>query len=61
MRRKLKAKIFEVDGHQWKFAHRVGVHEAYVSHIINRRRELSPQKQAQWAKALGVKPEEIFS
>lgn len=56
----LKGKIIEVFGAQWKFAQHLGIHEAFVSRVLNQRQELSPKKRREWAKALSTQPGEIF-
>jgi hypothetical protein len=57
---KLKGKIIENYGHQWKFAAKVDMAESVVSKIINRRRELSVEDKRIWAKALKCKVSDIF-
>lgn len=60
MNRKLRLKILERFDHQVDFAIRLGVDPALVSRVIRGRQTLNPQAQKQWARALGVKPPEVF-
>jgi plasmid maintenance system antidote protein VapI len=60
MNRKLKAKIVEEFGHQWRFAHEIGCHEATVSAVIRGNRSLSADEQQRWAEALKCCPKELF-
>ena len=60
MNTKLKAKIIENCGHQWKFAAKMDVPESVVSKILNGRRELSVKDKRIWAKALKCKVSDIF-
>ena len=60
MNTKLKAKIIENYGHQWKFAAAAGVPESIVSKILNGRRELSVEDKRIWAKQLKCKVSDIF-
>jgi transcriptional regulator with XRE-family HTH domain len=57
----LKIKIIETFKSQAEFANLVNVDESLVSRIIRGRRKLDPERQAVWAKALGCKPEDIFT
>jgi plasmid maintenance system antidote protein VapI len=59
--KKLKARIFEVFGTQGDYAQQIGEDETLVSKIICGRRTLSSEKKKKWAKALGRKPQDIFS
>jgi len=59
MNRKLKAKIIENHGSQWRFAHALGIHESEVSKIIRGKGTLSPDERRKWAHALQVK-EDFF-
>lgn len=58
MNLKLKAAIVGKFGTQGGFADALGVHESYVSQVLNGRRELSLEKQDEWADLLGVTSEE---
>ena len=58
---KLKLKIIEKYGGQWRFAAAVGEHESTVSKIIRGQKDLPENKRSIWSKALGCKPEEIFN
>ena len=60
MNTKLKAKIIENYGHQWRFAAAADVPESLVSKILNGRRELSAENKRIWAKALKCKVSDIF-
>lgn len=60
MNLKLKAKIIEKYGGQWKFAPKVGEHESAVSKIVRGRKHLSQEKKEKWAKVLDCDVEEIF-
>lgn len=56
----LKNLIILKFGRQADFAYTMGEHETAVSAVIRRRRKLSPEKKAAWAKALGVQVGEVF-
>ncbi len=56
----LKMAIIRKFGTQADFAQAVSEREATVSRIVRGRRKLPTEKQAVWAKALGVKRKEIF-
>ncbi len=58
---KLKLKIIEKFGGQWRFAQAVNEHECIVSKIVRNRKELSHEKKLTWAKVLGCRVGEIFS
>ena len=58
---RLKARIFEVFGTQGDYAQEIGEDETLVSKVICGRRTLSFEKQKEWAKPLGRKPQDIFS
>lgn len=58
---KLKARMTEIYGGQWRFAQAAGEHESVVSKVIRGRRELSPEKRRHWAELLKCKPREIFT
>jgi hypothetical protein len=60
MNRKLKSKIVEKYGSQVRFAFENNENEALVSKVIHGWRELDPEKQYQWAKALNSTPKELF-
>ena len=60
MNMKLKAKIIEHYGHQWRFAAAAGVPESLVSKILNGRFELSDENKRIWAKFLKCKASDIF-
>ncbi|MFH0812842.1 MAG: DUF739 family protein, partial [Pseudomonadota bacterium] len=58
---KLRGKIIEVFGHQWRFAQFLGIPEAEVSRVVNQRKAISQKRKREWAKALNVQPGEIFN
>jgi DNA-binding transcriptional regulator YdaS (Cro superfamily) len=60
MNKNLKAAIIMKYGCQADFALAVGVDEPNVSRVVRGRRQLSPEQQKQWAKALDCKPMDIF-
>jgi plasmid maintenance system antidote protein VapI len=60
MNKKLKAKIIEEFGHQWRFAHEIGCHEAMVSAVIRGNRHLSTEERQRWAQVLDCPVKEIF-
>lgn len=57
---KLRLKIVEKFRSQIGFAYEIGEDETMVSRIVNGWRPLSPEKQREWAKALGCKVKDIF-
>ena len=57
---RLKLKIIEYYGGQWRFAAAVDEHESAVSKVVRYQRALSDEKKRIWAKALRCKPEQIF-
>lgn len=59
-KRKLRARMIEIYGGQWRFANAINEHESMVSKILLGRRELSPEKRKVWAKALDIKESEIL-
>ena len=61
MNKKLKAKIIEKYGTQADFAQTIKTDETIISRIIRGRRTLDPDKQFEWAQALGCKLKEIFA
>jgi plasmid maintenance system antidote protein VapI len=61
MNLKLKAKIVEKYGTQADFAQVIDIDDTLISKIIRGRRKLDPDKQFEWAKALGCKPKDIFA
>lgn len=58
---KLRLKIVEKFRSQTRFAYELGEEEAVVSRVVNGWRKLSPEKQAQWARALGCAVADIFT
>jgi plasmid maintenance system antidote protein VapI len=60
MNLKLKGKIIEKFGTQWKFAHSLGTHEHVVSQVIQGKRSLTVEDQKRWAEKLGDKEERLF-
>ena len=58
---KLKAKIVEKYGTQADFAPVINTDESLISKIIRGRRKLDTKMQFVWAKALGCRPEDIFT
>lgn len=60
MNRKLKAKIIEKYGSQFKFAQVINEHESNVSRVVRNRRKLAPEAEKRWAKKLGCKPQDVF-
>jgi plasmid maintenance system antidote protein VapI len=60
MNKILKAKIVERYGTQADFAEAIDTDETIISRIIRGRRQLDPDKQSIWAKALGCKTKDIF-
>jgi len=61
MNKSLKLKIIEKFDTQADFAQVVNEDESIISRVIRGRRELNPEKQRAWARALKCKPEEIFA
>ncbi len=61
MNLKLKAKIVEKYGTQADFAPVINTDESLISKIIRGRRKLDTEMQFVWAKALGCRPEDIFT
>ena len=60
MNRKLKGKIIEQYGSQWKFAEAIHQHESVVSMIVRRRRQLSEKDKQIWADVLGEEIAVLF-
>lgn len=61
MSRKLKARIIELYGGQWRFAAAIGEREAIVSGVVRGKIKLDPSKQEKWAAALDLEdPGTIF-
>jgi hypothetical protein len=61
MNLKLKLKIIEKYGGQWRFAPAVDEHESVISKVIRGRKELSNEKKRIWAKALECRVRDIFN
>ncbi len=57
--RRIKARIIELYGHQWQFAHAIGVQESIVSKVLTGKILLSESAMKTWAKALWVNEREI--
>lgn len=57
---KLKARIVLMFGSQSDFAAKLGMHEARVSQVVRGRRPINMKTRKAWAKALGVKVNDIF-
>jgi hypothetical protein len=60
MNRKLKAKMIEYYGGQWKFAQKINVHESYVSGVVRGTKKLSDDGRKKWAKLLHSDLKELF-
>jgi len=60
MNLKLKEKIVEKYGTQADFAQVIEMDDSLISKIIRGRRKLDPEKQIEWANALGCQPKDIF-
>ncbi len=58
---KLKVKIVEKFGTQWRFAQHVGVDDSLVSKAITGATRLQPEQKEKWAKALKAPVEELFA
>ncbi len=61
MNRRLKAAIILRFSTQSDFADAVDEHESFVSKVVRRRRDLSPEKQYIWGRMLETNPRELFS
>ena len=57
---KIKVKIIEKFGNQWRFADEIGEHESKVSMVIHGRRKLNLDQKRIWAAALKCQVEDIF-
>ncbi len=57
--RRIKARIIELYGSQWQFAHAIGVQESIVSKVLTGKILLSESAMKTWAKALCVNEREI--
>lgn len=57
---KTRARIVEKFRSQIRFAREIGMDPSTVSKIMNGYVELKPKDRRRWAKALGVKPEQLF-
>jgi hypothetical protein len=60
MNYKLKAKIIERFGYQWKFAQFLEIDEAVISRVLRGSRQLDDAAKKQWADALGSTEKELF-
>ena len=60
MNRKLKAKIVEHFGTQWRFAEIMGENDSVVSLVVSGRRNISDEKKESWSKALRSDKTELF-
>jgi len=61
MNLKLKAKIIENYGSQYKFAHALGVREIEVSAFVRGHKSLSPEKRREWARLLKCKAKDLVT
>lgn len=57
----LKAKIIEIYGSQYGFAKEIGVHESYISYVVNNKRMLAEKEMQRWAKKLKCEARDIFN
>jgi plasmid maintenance system antidote protein VapI len=60
MNQKLKAKIIENYGSQFRFAHALGTHETEISAVVRGRKTLEPDKLREWARLLNCNVEDVF-
>ncbi|MCB2217443.1 MAG: DUF739 family protein [Desulfobulbaceae bacterium] len=60
MNLKLKAKIVENYGAQWRFAAALQVQESVVSRVVRGKLSLSDEQRRRWADLLKTQPEIIF-
>ena len=56
----LKSRIVLKHGTQADFAQKLDIDEALVSRVIRGRRQLDPEKQRKWARALDTDPADLF-
>ena len=56
----LKARIVEKFGSQADFSSAMGLHESFVSRVVQCRIVLSKENQKKWAKALNFSVAELF-
>lgn len=61
MDNKLRAKIIENYGSQYKFAHALGTHETEVSSVVRGHKTLTPEKRRLWARLLKCKAKDLVS
>ena len=57
---KLKAKIIERFGYQWKFAQFLEIDETIISRVLRGGRKLNNEQRQRWADALGCPVKELF-
>ena len=60
MNRKLKAKIVEHYGQQWRFAKSIGIHDSLLSKFVTGARDAPPEMQEKIAEKLDCPAKEIF-
>jgi hypothetical protein len=58
---KLKAKIIEAYGAQYRFALAAGVSDATVSRVINGAKFLSKEEKQMWSRLINCNQEELFN
>lgn len=58
--KKLKGRIIELFGTQGDFAAEINSDESVVSRVVRRRKDLTPDEQMRWAKALKSDPGDLF-
>jgi len=56
----LKVRIIEHFGKQWLFARELGIDDSIVSRVINGAKDLPPEQQKRWAKAMRCQVADIF-
>ncbi|WP_319548815.1 helix-turn-helix transcriptional regulator [Desulfogranum marinum] len=57
---RLKARIIEQHGAQFRFSGKLGVNESTVSQVINGKHHLPPDEKKRWAKKLQCQVSDIF-
>jgi hypothetical protein len=61
MKRKLKARIIEQFGAQYRFARELNVQETEISAVIRGHKDLEPEKRRKWARVLKCDERDIFT
>jgi hypothetical protein len=61
MNLKLKARIIEQYGAQYRFARELNVQETEITNVVHGRKELAPNELREWARLLKCKAKDLVT